>query len=137
MPTRLSFTVRNNPNVECVALSHHPVRRDGTLETLPTRSYEIAPGVEHPTFISPLYGIALLRLDREPVSIELTHCDPEVPRRLEITLLRELPGEPPVEVGRFELRPGYCTDVHLIDAERALIRELPNGYNGGGKAGEP
>lgn len=133
MRSRLSFVVRHNPRVDRVALSHHPVRSDGTLETLPTRSYEIAPGVEHPTFISTLYGIALLRLDNEPVSIELTHCDPELPRRLEITLLRELPGEPPVEVGRFELRPGYTTDVHLIDASRALIRELPDDW----KAGDP
>lgn len=126
--TRLSLTVRHNAHVKSVALGVHVVCMDGTLEREPLRVTHLVPGVEHCPVVSGLLGLTLTRTTDDPVSVELTHCDPDIPRRLEVTLLRDLPGEAAVELDRFDLRPGYSTDVHLLAADAAMIRELPIGF---------
>lgn len=131
MAIRLALLVHHNPHVKAVALSRHLVQMGGGLEANPLASTELVPGVEHCAEVGNLVGLALRRLTDDPVSVEITHCDPDIPRSIEITLLRSASDpashEPPVELGRFSLRPGYCTTVHLLDADAALVRVVPPG----------
>lgn len=65
----------------------------------------------------------------EPARVEVSHCDPDIPRWVEMRFCALVEGRC-VEMGRRRVRPGDSEAVSLAPGQWAELLELPHGVEG-------